>query len=157
MWPVVDAGLADADSDVRHDVPPLYVSSSGSNLKRLLVPVVRNSFQCLYTSLRAHNAHGLYRALNALLEIRGDTIGNYLQLLMDILSGLLDTAPLRLKLSSPVCSVVQHTRVARLSLPTSRLRCSVWAPSSSSAARVKSLSFAVSRRTLLERLPRLLA
>ena len=36
-------------------------------------------------------------ALDSLLEILGDAVGNYLQHLMENLSGLLDTAPLKVK------------------------------------------------------------
>ncbi|KAL5537253.1 hypothetical protein ACEPAF_1076 [Sanghuangporus sanghuang] len=97
IWPVVDAGLADPDPGVRRAACTAvgciceWLEDAASSRHAVLVPALMHLVADPVTQRTACSA------LDALLEILGDAIGNYLQLLMENLSGLLDTAPLKVK------------------------------------------------------------
>ena len=97
IWPVVDAGLADPDAGVRRAACTAvgciceWLEEAASARHSTLVPALMSLVADPVTQRTACTA------LDALLEILGDTIGNYLQLLMETLSGLLDTAPVKVK------------------------------------------------------------
>ena len=97
VWPIVEAGLADADASVRRAACTAvgciceWLEVSAASQHSTIVPALMRLFADSSTQRTACTA------LDALLEVLGDTIGQYLQLLMETLSGLLDTAPTKVK------------------------------------------------------------
>lgn len=93
VWPIVDAGLADADSGVRRAACTAvgciceWLEEAAGARHVQLVLVLMHLVADPITQRTACTA------LDALLEILRDTIGSYIQLLMETLSGLFDTAP----------------------------------------------------------------
>ncbi|VDC01453.1 unnamed protein product [Peniophora sp. CBMAI 1063] len=76
VWPIIDAGLQDADASVR---------------KATCIAAIMQLVQDPQTQRQACTA------LDGLLEILHDDIKQYLQLFMERLSGLLETAPIPVK------------------------------------------------------------
>ena len=97
VWPIVEAGLADTDASVRRAACTAvgciceWLEVSAASQHSTIVPALMRLFADSSTQRTACTA------LDALLEVLGDTIGQYLQLLMETLSGLLDTAPTKVK------------------------------------------------------------
>ena len=94
IWLVVDAGLTDPDPGVRRGACTAVgciCEDAASSRHAVLVPALMHLIADPVTQSTACSA------LDALLGILGDAIGNYLQLLMENLSGLLDTALLKVK------------------------------------------------------------
>ena len=97
VWPIVEAGLADADASVHRAACTAvgciceWLGESAASRHSILVPALMRLVADSSTQRTACTA------LDALLEVLGDTIGQYLQLLMETLSGLLDTAPTKVK------------------------------------------------------------
>ncbi|KAI0925226.1 hypothetical protein AcW1_007090 [Taiwanofungus camphoratus] len=100
VWPIIEAGLTDPDPSVRKAsciaVSCLceWVEDECVSKHAVLVPTIMQLVNDPMTQRSACTA------LDALLEILGDTIDQYMQLIMERLVGLLETAP------NPVKSVV---------------------------------------------------
>ncbi|KAG2110622.1 armadillo-type protein [Suillus discolor] len=97
IWPVIEAGLHDGDKSVRK-ATCVAVSCLCEWLEEeciakhaVLVPVIMSLVHDPETQRAACTA------LDALLEISQDVIEQYLQLIMEQLAGLLDTAPITVK------------------------------------------------------------
>ncbi|TCD64614.1 hypothetical protein EIP91_003848 [Steccherinum ochraceum] len=97
VWPVIEAGLADADASVRK-ASCIAISCLCEWLEdecvakhAILVPTIMQLVNDPSTQRSACTA------LDALLEILHDNIDQYLHLIMERLAGLLDTAPLAVK------------------------------------------------------------
>ncbi|KAI5118112.1 hypothetical protein M0805_003466 [Coniferiporia weirii] len=97
VWPVIDAGLSDTDAGVRRAACTAvscmceWLDDAASARHAVLVPSLMQLVADPVTQRAACTA------LDSLLEVLGDTISIYLQLLMDTLSGLLETAPVKVK------------------------------------------------------------
>ncbi|KAJ4470445.1 armadillo-type protein [Lentinula aciculospora] len=97
VWPIIEAGLQDGDASVRK-ATCIAVSCFCEWLEEecvakhaVLVPAIMNLINDSATQRSACTA------LDALLEILADVIDQYLQLIMERLSGLLETAPIPVK------------------------------------------------------------
>ncbi|KAG2358846.1 hypothetical protein BDR07DRAFT_1452567 [Suillus spraguei] len=97
IWPVIEVGLQDGDKSVRK-ATCIAVSCLCEWLEEecvakhaVLVPVIMGLVHDPETQRAACTA------LDALLEISQDVIEQYLQLIMEQLAGLLDTAPITVK------------------------------------------------------------
>ncbi|TFY80970.1 hypothetical protein EWM64_g3040 [Hericium alpestre] len=97
VWPFIDAGLQDPDGTVRK-AACIAVSCLAEWLEdectarhQVLLPAIMALVQDPVTQRSACTA------LDALLEISHDVIEQYLPLIMERLSGLLETAPLQVK------------------------------------------------------------
>lgn len=116
VWPIVEAGLADADASVRRAACTAvgciceWLEESAASRHSTLVPALMRLVADSSTQRTACTA------LDALLEVLGDTIGQYLQLLMETLSGLLDTAPTKVKavVTGAICSAAYASKSAFL-------------------------------------------
>ena len=115
VWPIVEAGLQDGDAGVRKAtciaVSCLceWLEDECSSKHAVLVPVSRvhilsNFLDPYYRPQSIMNLINdpatqktACTALDAVLEILQDTIDQYLQLIMERLGGLLETAPLQVK------------------------------------------------------------
>ncbi|KAJ3515059.1 hypothetical protein NLJ89_g1996 [Agrocybe chaxingu] len=97
VWPLVEAGLQDSDAGVRKAtciaVSCLceWLEEACASKHDVLVPAIMNLINDPATQRSACTA------LDALLEILHDTIDQYLQLIMERLAGLLETAPIAVK------------------------------------------------------------
>ncbi|KAI0311667.1 ARM repeat-containing protein [Amylostereum chailletii] len=97
VWPIIDAGLQDPDAGVRKAscvaVSCLceWLEDECMTRHAVLVPAIMTLVSDPATQRSA------CAALDGLLEILEDSIGQYLQLVMERLSGLLETAPLPVK------------------------------------------------------------
>ncbi|EIW79292.1 ARM repeat-containing protein [Coniophora puteana RWD-64-598 SS2] len=97
VWPVIEAGLHDSDASVRKAscvaVSCLceWLEEDCSARHATLVPAI---MQLVHDPATQRSA---CTALDALLEILHDVIDQYLQLIMEQLAGLLDSAPLPVK------------------------------------------------------------
>ena len=116
VWPIVEAGLADADASVHRAACTAvgciceWLGESAASRHSILVPALMRLVADSSTQRTACTA------LDALLEVLGDTIGQYLQLLMETLSGLLDTAPTKVKavVTGAICSAAYASKSAFL-------------------------------------------
>ena len=116
VWPIVEAGLADADASVHRAACTAvgciceWLGESAASRHSILVPALMRLVADSSTQRTACTA------LDALLEVLGDTIGQYLQLLMETLSGLLDTAPTQVKavVTGAICSAAYASKSAFL-------------------------------------------
>ncbi|KAF9077913.1 armadillo-type protein [Rhodocollybia butyracea] len=97
VWPIVETGIQDGDASVRK-ATCVAVSCFCEWLEEdciakhaVLVPAIMNLINDPATQRSACTA------LDALLEILHDVIDQYLQLIMERLSGLLETAPITVK------------------------------------------------------------
>ncbi|GAV99757.1 armadillo-type protein [Lentinula edodes] len=97
VWPIIEAGLQDIDASVRK-ATCIAVSCFCEWLEEecvakhtVLIPAIMNLINDSATQRSACTA------LDALLEILADVIDQYLQLIMERLSGLLETAPIPVK------------------------------------------------------------
>jgi hypothetical protein len=97
VWPIIEAGLQDVDSSVRRAtciaVSCLceWLEDECSSKHATLIPAIMNLVHDPATQRSACTA------LDALLEILQDVIDQYLNLIMEQLSNLLDTAPISVK------------------------------------------------------------
>ncbi|KJA23606.1 hypothetical protein HYPSUDRAFT_583175 [Hypholoma sublateritium FD-334 SS-4] len=97
VWPIIEAGLQDSDATVRKAtciaVSCLceWLEDECAPKHAVLVPSIMNLINDPLTQRTACTA------LDALLEILHDTIELYLQLIMERLAGLLETAPIAVK------------------------------------------------------------
>ncbi|KAI0033386.1 armadillo-type protein [Vararia minispora EC-137] len=97
VWPIIDVGLQDSDPSVRKAtciaVSCLceWVEEEAAKRHAVLVPAIMQLVDDPATQRQACTA------LDGLLEILQDAIGNYLQLIMERLSGLLESAPTSVK------------------------------------------------------------
>ncbi|KAF8963447.1 armadillo-type protein [Flammula alnicola] len=97
VWPIIEAGLQDSDASVRKGtciaVSCLceWLEDECAPKHAILVPSIMNLINDPATQRTACTA------LDALLEILHDTIDQYLQLIMERLAGLLETAPISVK------------------------------------------------------------
>lgn len=97
VWPLIEAGLQDAEPSVRKatcvTVSCLceWVEDECSSKHQVLVPAIMNLINDEPTQKAACTA------LDALLEILHDVIDQYLNLIMERLAGLLDSAPIKVK------------------------------------------------------------
>ncbi|KAJ3822148.1 armadillo-type protein [Lentinula raphanica] len=100
VWPVIEAGLQDSDASVRKATCIAvscfceWLEEDCVSKHEVLIPAIMNLINDTSTQRSACTA------LDALLEILSDVIDQYLPLIMERLSGLLETAP------NPVKSVV---------------------------------------------------
>ncbi|KAH8108280.1 ARM repeat-containing protein [Phellopilus nigrolimitatus] len=116
VWPVIDAGLADSDSGVRRAACTAvgciceWLEEAANARHAALVPALMQLVADPVTQRTACTA------LDALLEVLGETIGIYLHLLMETLSGLLDTAPVKVKavVTGAIGSAAHASRAAFL-------------------------------------------
>lgn len=97
VWPLIEAGLQDPDASVRRATCTAvgclceWLEDECVSKHSALVPAIMQLVADPATQQQACTA------LDSLLEILQDVIEQYLTLLMDRLSGLLDTAPLKVK------------------------------------------------------------
>ncbi|KAG7093478.1 hypothetical protein E1B28_007153 [Marasmius oreades] len=97
VWPVVEAGLHDGNATVRKATCVAvscfceWLEEECVSKHTTLVPAIMNLINDPETQRSACTA------LDALLEVLHDVIDQYLQLIMERLSGLLETAPLPVK------------------------------------------------------------
>lgn len=97
VWPLIEAGLQDHDAGVRRATCTAvgclceWVEDECISKHAALVPAIMALVADPATQRQACTA------LDALLEILQDVIEGYLALLMERLSGLLDTAPIKVK------------------------------------------------------------
>ncbi|KAF9266734.1 ARM repeat-containing protein [Marasmius fiardii PR-910] len=97
VWPIVEAGLQDGNASVRKATCVAvscfceWLEEDCVSKHSVLVPAIMNLINDPETQRSACTA------LDALLEILHDVIDQYLQLIMERLSGLLETAPLSVK------------------------------------------------------------
>ncbi|KAF8159659.1 armadillo-type protein [Crassisporium funariophilum] len=97
VWPIIEAGLVDGDATVRKATCVAvsclceWLEDDCAAKHAILVPSIMNLINDPATQRSACTA------LDALLEILHDTIDQYLQLIMERLAGLLETAPLPVK------------------------------------------------------------
>ncbi|KAJ8095137.1 hypothetical protein PM082_010359 [Marasmius tenuissimus] len=97
VWPVVEAGLQDGNATVRKATCVAvscfceWLEEDCVSKHAVLVPAIMNLINDPETQRSACTA------LDALLEILHDVIDQYLSLIMERLSGLLETAPLPVK------------------------------------------------------------
>ncbi|KAF8631861.1 hypothetical protein AX15_002131 [Amanita polypyramis BW_CC] len=97
IWPLIEAGLQDADATVRKatcttiDCLCEWLEDECASRHAILFPAVMNLVNDSATQLSG------CAALDALLEISGDVIEQYLQLIMERFAGLLETAPIPVK------------------------------------------------------------
>ena len=97
VWPVVDDGLADADTGVRR-----ATCTAVECICEWLEPAARSRHAVLVPALMQMGTNpdtqrSACTAVDALPEILGDTIGDYMSILMETLAGLLDSAPIKVK------------------------------------------------------------
>jgi hypothetical protein len=97
IWPIIEAGLQDQDAGVRK-ATCIAVSCLCEWLEEecapkhgVLIPAIMNLINDAATQRTACTA------LDALLEIMQESIDQYLQLIMERLAGLLETAPISVK------------------------------------------------------------
>lgn len=97
VWPIIEAGLQDQDAGVRKAtciaVSCLceWLEDECAPKHAVLIPAIMNLINDAATQRTACTA------LDALLEIMQESIDQYLQLIMERLAGLLETAPLSVK------------------------------------------------------------
>jgi len=97
VWPIIEAGLQDGDATVRKATCVAvsclceWLEDECVSKHDILVPGIMNLINDADTQRSACTA------LDALLEILQDVIDQYLQLIMERLGGLLETAPLPVK------------------------------------------------------------
>ncbi|KZT64595.1 ARM repeat-containing protein [Daedalea quercina L-15889] len=97
VWPMIEAGLHDSDGQVRRAsciaVSCLceWLEDECASKHAVLVPTI---MQLVNDPVTQRNA---CTALDALLEVMHDTIGMYLEMIMQQMVGLLDTAPMPVK------------------------------------------------------------
>ncbi|KZP16609.1 ARM repeat-containing protein [Athelia psychrophila] len=97
VWPVIEAGLQDPDATVRKATCVAvsclceWLEEECASKHAVLVPSIMTLVNDPQTQKQACTA------LDALLEILQDVIDQYLQLIMERLAGLLETAPLSVK------------------------------------------------------------
>ncbi|EGN95021.1 hypothetical protein SERLA73DRAFT_77038 [Serpula lacrymans var. lacrymans S7.3] len=97
VWPIIEAGLQDQDASVRKATCTAvsclceWLEEECVSKHAALVPAIMTLVNDPATQRSACTA------LDALLEILHDVIEQYLQLIMEQLAGLLDTAPLTVK------------------------------------------------------------
>lgn len=125
VWPIVDAGLSDADSSVRRAACTSvgciceWLEEAASAHHAQLVPVLMQLVADPVTQRTACTA------LDAFLEIVGDTIDSYFWLFMETLSGLLDTAPVKIKVvvTGALGSAAHASRAAFLPYFPTTMQC----------------------------------
>ncbi|KDR80526.1 hypothetical protein GALMADRAFT_240827 [Galerina marginata CBS 339.88] len=97
IWPMIQLGLVDPDASVRKSVCVAvsclceWLEDDCASKHAILVPSIMNLINDPATQKTACTA------LDALLEVMQDNIDQYLQLIMERLAGLLETAPLPVK------------------------------------------------------------
>ncbi|KAL4258626.1 Armadillo-like helical [Pleurotus pulmonarius] len=97
VWPVIEAGLQDGDASVRKATCVAvsclceWLEEECVTKHSVLIPAIMNLINDPETQRPACTA------LDAMLEILHDVIDQYLQLIMERLAGLLDTAPIPVK------------------------------------------------------------
>jgi importin-4 len=97
VWPIIEAGLQDSDASVRKATCVAvscfceWLEDDCIGKHAVLVPAIMHLINDPETQRSACTA------LDALLEILHDVIDQYLQLIMERLSGLLETAPIPVK------------------------------------------------------------
>ncbi|KIY62189.1 ARM repeat-containing protein [Cylindrobasidium torrendii FP15055 ss-10] len=97
VWPLVEAGLQDGDAGVRKATCVAvscfceWLEEECAAKHAMLVPAIMNLINDETTQRQACTA------LDALLEILPNVIDQYLNLIMERLAGLLDTAPISVK------------------------------------------------------------
>ncbi|KAF8892069.1 armadillo-type protein [Infundibulicybe gibba] len=97
VWPIIDAGLQDGDASVRKATCVAvsclceWLEEECVSKHAVLIPGIMTLINDPETQRTACTA------LDALLEILHDVIDQYLQLIMERLAGLLETAPLPVK------------------------------------------------------------
>ncbi|THU97754.1 ARM repeat-containing protein [Dendrothele bispora CBS 962.96] len=97
VWPIIEAGLRDSDASVRKATCVAvscfceWLEEECAEKHEVLVPAIMNLINDPETQRSACTA------LDALLEILHDVIERYLQLIMERLSGLLESAPMSVK------------------------------------------------------------
>ncbi|KAJ8521728.1 hypothetical protein ONZ45_g1611 [Pleurotus djamor] len=97
VWPIIEAGLVDGDASVRKATCVAvsclceWLEEECVSKHAVLIPTIMNLINDPETQRPACTA------LDALLEILHDVIDQYLQLIMERLAGLLDTAPIPVK------------------------------------------------------------